>query len=182
MRTSTLTTIVFFTFTMTVAADVVPATRRDAAETHIDTRQSANPLLGKRQFCDASYPYICSAIDGDAMCMSENEVCCQRIAVDGTFPYVCDATHPYCCPSDNGVPQCGSDDTCGGGAFEAAPTQALATETSGVAPQTTTAAGVPTKATNAAAAKPTKTNVADQVGAMSGGSIAAVMFGIMAVL
>jgi hypothetical protein len=182
MRTSTFISMLLPILTMTVAADVVPAVRRSTAETHIDNRQSANPLLGKRQFCGASYPYVCSAIDGDAMCMAENEVCCQRIATDGIFPYVCDYTHPYCCPTDNGVPQCGSDDTCGGGGFEAAPTQALATETTGVAPQTTTAAGGQSKATNASPAKPTKTNAANQVGGMNGGGIALAMLGIIAYL
>ena len=183
MWTSTLATILVPILAITTTADVVPAQRRSLAETHLDTRQSNNPLLGKRQFCDSFYPYTCSAIDGDAMCMAENEVCCQRIATDGTFPYVCDATHPYCCPSDNGVPQCGSDDTCGGSAFEAAPTQALATETTGVAPtQTTAAGGQQTKATNANAAKPTKTNAADHVKVLNSGGMAVAVLGMMAAL
>ena len=117
MRTLGLIYIFWLIFTMTVAADVIPAVQRSAAEIHIDTSQSANSFLEKRQFCDAFCPYICSAIDGDAMCMAKNEVCCQRIVIDGTLPYVCDSTHPYCYPSDNGVLQCESDDTCSGGGF-----------------------------------------------------------------
>jgi hypothetical protein len=175
MRTYALATVLVFM--MTAAAEVVPAVRRNVAEIHFDSRQSANPLLGKRQFCDISYPYTCSAIDGDAMCMSANEVCCQRIGSDGTFPFVCDAAHPYCCPSDNGIPQCGSDDTCGGN-LDTAPTQALATESTGVSPQTATAAGGPSKATTA----PKKTNAAEHVRAMDGGAMAVAMLGMMAAL
>jgi hypothetical protein len=113
------------------------------------------------------------------MCMAESEVCCQRIAADGTYPFVCDATHPYCCPSENGIPQCGSDETCGEGGFEAAPSQALATESSGVVPTTKTAAG---GATNTGVATPTKTNAAERVGVMDGGVLVAAVLGGLAVL
>jgi hypothetical protein len=186
MKASVLSTLLF---SLAVTADVVPAIRRDAASVHLDARQPTNPLLGKRQFCDVNYPYICSAIDGDAMCMAPTEVCCQRIGVDGTFPYVCDDTHPYCCPSDeNGIPQCGSDDTCGAGAFEAAPTHELATQTTGVAPTTQAAAKTVTQASAGGATKtaggaktPVKTNAADHVGMVKGG-VAAAVFGVMAVL
>jgi len=113
------------------------------------------------------------------MCMAASEVCCQRIAVDGTYPYVCDATHPYCCPSENDIPQCGSDVTCGAGEFEAAPSHALATESSGVVPTRETAAGgatktgVPTRA---------KTNAAERVAVMDGGILVAAVLGGLAVL
>ena len=101
-------------FSIAVTADVVPALQRSAPQSYEDARQSINPLLSKRLICDSAHPYTCSAVDGDTMCMAESEVCCQRIASDGTYPFVCDASHPYCCPPKNGVPQCGSDSSCGG--------------------------------------------------------------------
>ena len=131
------------------------------------------------------------------MCMAESEVCCQSITADGTYPYVCDASYPYCCPSENGIPQCGSDETCGEGGFEAAPSQALATESSGVVPTTKTAAGVVTNtgvakntggATNTGVAKntgvatPAKNNAAERVSVMDGGVLVAAVLGGLAVL
>jgi hypothetical protein len=102
-------------FAASITADLILAPQPRYASSHLDTRQSDNPLLGKRQFCSSAYPYSCSAVNGDTMCMAAAEVCCQRIAIDGsgTYPYVCPRSHPYCCPSDRaGNPLCGSDSSC----------------------------------------------------------------------
>ncbi|KAF2178159.1 hypothetical protein K469DRAFT_718507 [Zopfia rhizophila CBS 207.26] len=166
-------------------ADLIPALRREPPETHLDTRQSTNPFLGKRQFCNAYYPYICFAVDGDSMCMAADEVCCQVISTSGAYPYVCDVSHPYCCPSQDGVPMCGSDESCGGGEFEAAPSNPLATETSGAAATRKTAEAAPTRVGGGTAApEPVKTNAAERVrgGAVEGGVFAVVVLGGLAVL
>jgi hypothetical protein len=96
---------------VTITADMILAPQPRYASSDPDTRQS----LGKRQFCPANYPNTCSAINGDTMCMAAAEVCCQRIAIDGTgtYPFVCPKSHPYCCPADSaGNPLCGSDSSC----------------------------------------------------------------------
>jgi hypothetical protein len=95
----------------TITADLIPAPQPRYALSHLDTRQS----LGKRQYCAATYPSTCSAINGETMCMAAAEVCCQRIAIDGsgTYPFVCPKSHPFCCASDSaGNPLCGSDSSC----------------------------------------------------------------------
>lgn len=181
-----------------VAADVIPAIRRDAPKTHIDERQSNNPLLGKRQVCNQYYPDICFASNGNPMCMALDEVCCQVMTTDGAVPYVCPVTYPYCCPPQNGEPMCGTDMTCGSGSFEAAPSHPVFTETSGPKPTGKSASAAPTAAqattsktaanapTNAATSKPAgiKPNAAPRLGngALKGAMFAAVVLGGLAVL
>lgn len=195
MKTSTLASILF---SATVTADVVPAIRRDPTTLPLDKRQLNNPLLGKRQMCDIGYPLTCSSVDGSVACMALDEVCCQWVDPTSSFSFTCDATHPYCCPPDaSGQVGCGSDESCGTGGIEQAPTHGLATQTTGVKPtataqvKTVTAAaqsgGGGTQTTGsgpsktAAAQPPVKTNAAGQVGMMKGG-VAAAVFGVMALL
>ncbi|ORY04195.1 hypothetical protein BCR34DRAFT_604951 [Clohesyomyces aquaticus] len=176
------TTILLPLFSVAATAELIPALQPRAPSTHLDTRQSSNPLLGKRQFCDANYPYICSAIDGDAMCMAASEVCCQRIATDGTFPYTCPMTHPYCCPSDSaGNPQCGSDSSCAGGNNDLAPTHGLATQSSGVAPTKKTAAAASTRTAGGGGVAAKPTGSAERI-VLDGGVLVAAVLGGLAML
>src|SRR5215470_3144080 len=95
-------------FLSLTAAEMVPAIRRDAPETHIDKRQSDNPLLGKRTVCDQYYPDICISSSGYRMCAALDEICCFANTNSGVVPYVCPAGYPYCCPPQNGWPMCGT--------------------------------------------------------------------------
>ncbi|KAH7074120.1 hypothetical protein FB567DRAFT_536808 [Paraphoma chrysanthemicola] len=91
---------------LTTSAELIPA-----PEPRYLSTTSLAPGFSKRQSC----PYTCSAVDGDTMCMQSTDVCCQRIATNGsgTYPFVCPKSHPYCCPADSsGNPQCGNTSSC----------------------------------------------------------------------
>ncbi|KAF2183271.1 hypothetical protein K469DRAFT_785843 [Zopfia rhizophila CBS 207.26] len=102
----------------------------------------ASSALRKRQFCPPSYGY-CVANNGDAVCQSVDEVCCQVISTGGSDPFTCPLTHPYCCPPDpsTGILVCGSDESCGSGDFFSVPPAVKATETTGMAGPTRSAGG-----------------------------------------
>ncbi|KAF1994466.1 hypothetical protein P154DRAFT_539536 [Amniculicola lignicola CBS 123094] len=176
------TVLSFLSFT---TAELVPALRWDSPGTKIDARQSKNPLLGKRQTCDLNYPLTCSAIDGDTLCMATDEICCQWISTSGTYPFLCAASYPYCCPPINGMPQCGTDATCGSGGFNPQSSHGVVTETFGPTPtqKSTSVTPLPPTVVQTVVATSTK-NMAQRLDsrAIEGGILVTVLLGVLVII
>ncbi|KAF2204693.1 hypothetical protein GQ43DRAFT_468822 [Delitschia confertaspora ATCC 74209] len=145
MRSTTTFLSLFLTICFTTA-DLIPALQARTPESlpQLEARSLNINSLGKRQFCPVGFAF-CTSNNGDTICQSASEVCCQLTV--GTDPYTCPLDHPYCCGADQttGILMCGNEETCAGagngGNFFTAPAAAKPTEASGTAGPTKTANG-----------------------------------------